>query len=249
MSTTITARSLIASSLRLIGAIAQGETASDADESAGFDALNQLIDGWATQQLTVLTIGRHVFTPTANVSTYSIGPTGATFLDGYSARPTEVVNAGLVLNVTSPAIEVPLYMMTDAEYAAVGIKALTSTYPTEGYYNPTMPNGTLFLWPTPTTAANTIALYTPDVLSQFPDRTTPVALAPMYARALRYNLGQELCPEFGRTLDPVVQALAVSSFASLKAANVKLAYLSIDEMWLDNRAAYSRYNVITNTGQ
>jgi hypothetical protein len=249
MSVTITGRSLIASSLRLIGALAQGETAPAADESEAFDTLNQLVDGWATQQLTILTIGRHVFTPTANVSTYAIGPTGVTMADGYTDRPTEIVNAGLVLNTATPAIEIPLTPLTDDDYAAIGIKALTSIYPTEFYYNPTMPTGTLFLWPTPNTAANTIAIYTPDALAQFADLTTPVTLAPAYARALRYSLAVDLAAEFGKEPPNSVIGIANAAFAELKTQNLKLSVLSLDEMYLDHFNRFSTYNAWTNTGQ
>lgn len=241
MSVTTTARDLISSSLRLIGATASGETPTNAELADAFTALNALIDGWATQSLTVPTVGRHVFALVSNQGTYTVGPTG----DFVLPRPTDIINAGLVYLGATPTIEWPMEKIEDDEYAAIGIKDLSTVYPRQFYYNPTSPNGTLFLWPTPT-AINNIALYTPDVFTQFADLSSSVILPPMYARALRYNLAVDLAPEFGKALDATVAGIATNSLAALKAANEKPSQLSVDGMYLSNRARWSRYNILSN---
>lgn len=244
MSITTTGSDLVASAMRLIGALAEGETATSQAMTDGLAICNRLIDGWAIQEGTILTVGRHVFPLVNNQSTYSVGPTGNFSM----TRPTDIQNAGLVYLTPTPNTEWPLGKLTDDEYAVIGIKDLVSTFPTQFYYNPTMPNGSLFVWPTPNTV-NNIALYTLDATSQFPDMTTSVTLPPMYARALIFNTAVDLGIEFGRTIPDGVVQIANSTQYAIKTQNLKPSELNADQMWLDQRAKWSSYNVLTNAGQ
>ena len=244
MSVSTTAGTLITASLKLIGVLGEGETATAEMSADAFDRLNDLVDGLGVQRFSMLTRARTVYTPIANQSTYTIGPSGA---DWTAARPVTVEAAGLVLTSSTPTIEIPLTLLTDDQYAAIGIKALTSTLPTELYYNPTTTSGkgTVFLWPTPTTAANTIALYVPVAVSQFTSLAAAVTLMPMYSKALRYRLALELAPEFGRVVPSSVAAIAEDSWTQLKAVNVRLSDLDLDRAVLPVHPG--RYTITSDT--
>jgi hypothetical protein len=246
MAYTASAGDLITQAMTDLGALASGEVPSAAEMTQGLASLNQLIDGWMAEALTVPTIQRNVFALVANQATYQIGPTAVDWV--VTNRPVAIQRAGLVLNTVAPSIEYPLYMMTDEEYGAVSIKALTTVYPSEAYYNPTMPNGTFFLWPTPTVSSNQIALYLPTPLNQFTDATTAIALPPMYARALRYNLAVDLAPGLGREPSPTILGIATAALAAVKLQNLKPSILSIDQAFLDTTAHFSRYNIYSDTG-
>ncbi len=241
----LTGRTLVTDSMLLIGAIASGETPSGAELTDGLRRLNELIDNWSLQALTALVNERHVLTLTASTGTYTLGPTstsGASWIVG--ARPDVLTNAGLLLNSSNPLpIEIARSILTDDEYANITIKDLSTTLFTSVYYNPTSPDGTVVLWPIPSVNTNDLVLYYDSILAQFADLTTQYRLPAGYAKALRYNLAVELAPEFGRQVDPVVLMTASASLRQVKAANLKMAELSLDPALSGNRqGAYNVYS-------
>ncbi len=240
----LTGRTLVNDAMLLIGAIASGETGTGAELSDGLRRLNELIDNWSLQALTALVNERHVLTVTANVGTYYLGPTSSTGGSWVvNARPDMLTNAGLLLNSSTPAIEIDRGILTDDEYAALTIKDLTSSLFTAVYYSPTSQDGTVILWPIPTTGDNDLVLYYDSILAQFADLTTQYRLPAGYAKALRYNLAVDLAPEFGRQLDPLIERTAAISLRQVKAANVKMSELGVDPVLSgDQRRGYNVYS-------
>lgn len=216
---------LIASSMRLLGAIASGEGPTTTEQTDAFAALNAMLDAWNTQQLLIFTTSRWVFTLTANKGIYTIGQSGTP--DLATARPAAIARAGLLLVSTTPSAEFPLHIYTEGEWASVAIKGLQSSLPTGLYYEPDYPNGQVVLWPTPT-AANQVALYLDQPLTQFATVGDTVSLAPGYLKAIRYALAVELAPEFGIDAPPVVVQQALLAMQYLKTTNVKLETLRAD---------------------
>lgn len=250
MSITVTARSLLTTACQKVGIAGIGETPDAAIMQQAFQALQQLVDSWNTQSLTVLVVERTVYTLTSNKQTYTIGPAALSpdFSTGTAARPPEIQGAGLVLNYTTPVTEIPLFLLTDDLYQLIGIKAQTSTQPTELYYNPTDPLGTVFLWPMPTTGVNGLALYTSLLTPQFNALSTFVVMPPGYARALEWNMALELStPAFGVPLDPLVDRMATTSLAQLKRSNYKPSDLSIDPA-LQPSVPGGAYNILSDQG-
>src|SRR5277367_554613 len=76
---------LISSALRLIGVLAAGETAPGYQANLALQTLNQMVDSLSAQKLMIWSILRNVYTLTAGVQTYQLGPstpiTTATTLD------------------------------------------------------------------------------------------------------------------------------------------------------------------------
>lgn len=232
MSVSLSGRKLIASSLRLIGVLAQGETANANDESAAFDVLNQLIDSWETHALTKLARVRHVDDLEADQASYTIGPSG----DLDHPRPTEIDAAAWFDPTTNQ--EYPLSPLTTEAYDLITNKEESGTQPTSFYYEPTDPDGTIYLWPVPDNSTYDLVLYVKSALTQYANRDTAVDLPPGYAKALRYNLAVELAPEFGRPLDPLILKIASDTLSALKQQNVRMADLSLDPMFTGGSGAY-----------
>ena len=119
------------------------------------------------------------------------------------------------------AIELPVNVLTRAEYRAIPNKDLSATYPTDLWYEREWPLGKIFLYPEPSAAA-TLIYY---VWKQLP---SGMALAdrfnvpPGYLQAIRYNLAVELAPEYGRMLEEgnPVPMTAQTSIAHLAARNL-----------------------------
>ena len=93
------------------------------------------------------------------------------------------------------------------------------------------------------TVAHSLVLYYDEPFAQFPDLTTPVSLAPGYAKALRCNLAIELAPEFGRVVDPTVERLARESLADVKRQNFALVEVGIDPALTGGGGGY---NILTD---
>lgn len=227
MSVSLSARDLIASSLRLIGALAQGETADANDEKDAFATLNQLIDEWETQHLTALATTRHVDDLVADQASYTIGPSG----DFDHPRPVDIASIALLRTALTPNQETPLTKFTYAMWQAIPDKDQTGTEPFAFYYEPTDPDGTIYLYPVPDNATNDLAIYVTTALTQFDDRDSQVTLPPAYAKALRFNLAVDLIPEFapkegGADLADI-KRIAAESLGNLKRQNVRMVDLAL----------------------
>ncbi len=242
--TLITATTIITSALDLIGAYGVGESLSADDAASGLRRLNAMMSSWAIQPQTIPVIRREVFDVVANQSTYTIG-SGADF---NTSRPSMLTNAALLLNTSSPAIEIPIAILTDDMYAAIAIKTQTNVQFTSIYYNPTFTTsgwGTIFLWPVPTTAANDVVIYRPEQLSEFTNLTAQYQVPNGYEEALSYNLAARLAAPFGRPLNDDVRSMAKQSLANIKRQNTKMSDLYDDTAAL----GWSRWGYNINTDQ
>ena len=211
-----TANAIIARSLKLLGVVASGESATADEATDAFDALNDLVASWATERLTIYVTARTSYTLVASTATYTIG-SGGTF---NQARPLWIPYAGVI--ESGGTSEYPVEVLNLSQWAAIAIKTQTSTFPTKIYYDNafTSSRGTINVWPVPTTTPALI-LYTPTALVVFADRTTSYNFPPGYERALRYNLAVELAPEYGVPLDGVIAAIAAESKGNIKRANIE----------------------------
>lgn len=234
---TTTARQLVTGSLRLIGVLGAGEPATAADADDSLWTLNSLIDSWGTQPQTMYAIGRTVTSCASGAASYTIGDTTPAS-DFPQVRPIWVDAAAyLDPGASSPSVEIPIPVITEQMYQAQQVKDLENALPSTLYYEPSTPEaGTIILWPILTQTVD-IVLYTPTAITQFPDLTTSVKLAPGYERALRYGLAVELIPEYGRPTHPLVERTARQALEDVKRANFKPSDLSVDPGLLHNPTA------------
>lgn len=220
-----TGRDVIRRSLQLLGVVAAGAAPTAQEYADGLLTLNDMVYSWATESLTIYTQSRTLKVLSAGVQTYTIGAGGSISVE----RPLWVANAGIIPATTPPG-EIQIQILTDAGWAAIATKDLTSTFPSRVYYDygfNASGYGTVTVWPIPTTAP-TLVLYLPTAIATFADGTTPHLFPPGYERMLRYNLAVELAAEYGKPLNPVVVALATSSKAEVKRANNRMDDLTVD---------------------
>jgi hypothetical protein len=219
---TRTGLQLLTDSLKLIGVVAGHEVPTSAEQTDAFARLNELIDSWGTQAQTLIVSRRDPVTLHSGQQTYSFGAGGDL---GALPRPMAIDHATVLVG-GSPAVEIPVAVLTAQEYEAIAIKSLTGAQVTAVLFAPTTTSAELWVWPVPT-GAQTLVLYYDEPVAQFPDLTTPISLAPGYAKAIRTNLAVELAPEFGRVVDPLIDRLARESLADIKRVNVPLTEISL----------------------
>jgi hypothetical protein len=217
----LTPLDLIRRAMLLITAIAAGETPTAEEAQDGLERLNELIDAWGADDLTIPGIVR---TPQALVSgtqTYTIGPTGTLVQPRPTTEPTFTL-------VGSDGFEYPLDPLTRGRWMGLQLRTQTSPWPYAFHYEASFPNATLSLYPVPTDSGLQLAIYSPEALTQFPALNTRIILPPGYARALRYNLAMELAPEYGKAIPPRVEIVAAESLGAIKVKNVTVNELSLD---------------------
>ncbi len=212
-----TVRSLATASLVEIGVLAAGETMVTADATTALDALNALVDQFKAERLQIHTTTRTVWSIVASTQDYTLG-TGGTI---NVARPVYIAHVALQDTTDSPVSEAPLNEMTDAAWQAVSQKTVTSPEPTDYYYNPTYPLGTLSLYPTPTGTTLQGVLYAPAAIAEFATLDTSVALPPGYRRMLIKNLALELCAPYDRQPTALLVRQALEATQVVKRSNVR----------------------------
>lgn len=206
-----TAQEQIEGSLRLIGQLAQGET-PDADSLAdALVALNQMLDSWSTERLSVFCLQTQVFTWPASTRVRTVGPTG----DLVGLRPV-LVDPSTFYKVNN--IRYNLALLNSDQYNAIALPESTSTLPQCLYPNMTMPDMTLSVYPVPS-ASFELNLVSVLELSQPATLATELVVPPGYLKAYRYGLAVEIATEFGIEVPQMVKRQADLSKRTIKRIN------------------------------
>lgn len=220
----MTARELIASSLRLIGVLASGETATADEANDALSALNQMLSQWSNENLVVYQKVRDEFTLTASDGSYTWGTTAGAG-NFTTARPVQVLSARLELQGTDPQ-EIPLKILTLEEYSAISSKELESSIPQGVFFDGAYPNVGVNFWPVPS-ASEHVVFWS---LKPFSTLTldTDISYPPGYEKAIRFNLAVDLAPEYGRPVDQLILQQAIDSKAEIKRKNLQTPKLKMD---------------------
>lgn len=215
----MTARDLITTSLRLIGAVAPGETVSADEAFDGLSTLNRLIDSWSTEKLLIFQITKEEFTLIAGTQSYTIGSGG----DFDTERPIEIKKALVRLGSS----EYPLEILSLDRWSSIMQKSVSSSIPTGIYLDGAYPLNGLSIYPKPS-AAVVLVIYSLKQISQIATLDSVLSLPPGYERALIYNFAKEVSPEYGLSVNPLVFETANESKANIKRANHRSSYLRAD---------------------
>ena len=184
----MTARDLITEAFQDLGILGAGDPLSATDAAIGVSKLTRLFDNWNAERLGVYASRLDTYTLTPNLNPHTIGPTG-TFV--ISQRPVSIEGANLVL---TGGINYPLNVRDDEWYRTVTIPALATAIPTDLYYSPDWPNGSIYLWTVPTVAYG-LKLQTRIVLASLAIDDT-VTLPPGYRDAVTLTLGEMLAAAY-----------------------------------------------------
>lgn len=212
------ALALVSSSLRLIGVLAAGESIDIASANDALMVLNQMIDSWNADRLTIFQVASNDFPFVLGQQTYTLGSGG----DFDMTRPAKITGMSAILlnNPTNP-IEVPITMYTVQDWQLkMPVKNVDSSFPQVCYDDGAFPLRNLNFWPIPTLQQNNVRIYGWLPLLLVSSLNASIVLPPGYAEAFRYNLALRLAPEFNMaTIPPAVQGIAVESLARLKTMN------------------------------
>jgi hypothetical protein len=220
----IIALDLIKSSMRLINAIAVGETPT-ADESIdSLRVLNDMLETWSIENLTVFSTQDQTFTFTPNTAVYTIGPAG-TFA---GVRPTSIER----MFTRYQGIDYPLEQIDDKRYSLIELKTQPNIIPCFVKYDPDFPLGTLTFWPVPM-QATTVTITSNTQFTALTSTAQSLSYPPGYSRAIRYCLAVDLAAEFGLPVLQQVIDIAKSSKAAIKRNNKRPTMSYADPMLTD----------------
>jgi hypothetical protein len=199
-----TVSELIHSSMRLIGAIAAGETMETEELNDAFVSLNQMLSSWNTEGASL--VGRERLFVNVTPINYYLLP----------RRPVKIDAACCSIS----GVDNPLEIVDAAGWEAIPVpeKGMQSIFIRKLYCDYLFPNSTVFIWPTPRLAGLLeIWIYAP--MTEFADVNTTIDLPDGYEAGLRFNLALNLAPEYGRPVDQLVAAQAQNFKASLVQLN------------------------------
>jgi hypothetical protein len=199
--------------LRLLGVLAEGETPSASVSQDALMAMNQMIDSWNTERLSVFNTQDQTYNWTPGLITQTLGPSG----DFVGNRPILLDDSTYFRDPTTN-VSYGIKFINQQQYDGIAVKTVTSTYPQVMWINMEYPNITMTIYPKPTRVLEWHFISVEE-LSAPATLSTTLAFPPGYLRAFTYNLAMEIAPEFGVEPSPQVQRIAMTSKRNLKRIN------------------------------
>lgn len=229
-----TAADIITRAYRILGDLAPGETMTAAQGDTGLEALNALLDSFSTERLMIYQIRQESLTWPADTASRTIGPSG----DLATHRPDRIEQGTHVQD--SNGVDYPVKVVNRETYDAVWDKAVKSSYPEMLFYDKSVSEGTIHLYPVPDQSL-TLKLNSWQPLTVFDTLTEALVLPPGYRRMLCYNLAVELEAETGLPVPPSAVAIARSSRSAVKRNNHAPLYSSTETVHVTS--GRSRFNI------
>jgi hypothetical protein len=208
-----TAGDQITRALRLLGVLAEGETSSASVMQDSLMAMNQMIDSWNTERLSVFCTQDQVFTWPAGEYIRTLGPTG----NFIGLRPV-LLDEATYFRDPGTNVSFGIKFINQQQYNGIAVKTVTSTYPQVIFVNMGFPDVTMSIYPRPTRDLEWHFISVQE-LSNPATLVTNLLFPPGYLRAFTYNLAMEIAPEFGVEPSPQVQRIAMTSKRNLKRIN------------------------------
>lgn len=230
-----TANDQINAALRLLGVLAEGETPSAAVSQDALAAMNQMIDSWNTERLSVFSTQDQTFIWPVGEITRTLGPTG----NFVGQRPIRMDDATYYRD-PSTNVSFGIKFINQQQYDGIAVKTVTSTYPQVIFINETYPDVTMTIYPKPTRPLEWHFISV-DPITQPVSLSTDILLPPGYLRAFKYNLACEIAPEFGVEPSPTVQRIAMTSKRNLKRINNPDDIMSLPYSLVATRQRYNIY--------
>ncbi len=216
----MTAADIITLALKDAQIIDESETPSAALMADSLTTLNQFFGMWQALNVYVYATTEITFAPTGAIS-YTIGPSGADVT--VAVTPLRINYAFIeILGVKYPMCGI----LTDLEEFQSISRTSVSSVPDVIFYNNTYPNGTLYIYPQPSTG--TMHLGVDVQLPNYALAPDAFSLDAVYQMPVRFNLAKLLATTVGVKLSPDLRDLAANTLRILQRSNIKIKELAMD---------------------
>jgi hypothetical protein len=229
-----TAGDIINGSLRLLGVLAEGEVPSAETSQDALNAMNQMIDSWSTERLSVFSTQDQVFTWPSGLISRTLGPSG----DFIGNRPI-LLDDSTYFKDPGTGVSYGIKIINQQQYNGIAVKTVTSTFPQVIWINMNYPDIEMYVYPRPLRDLEW-HFVSVDELTQPATLATVLSFPPGYLRAFRYCLACEMAPEFGVEPSPQVMRIAMASKRDLKRINNPEDIMSMPYSLIATR---QRYNI------
>jgi hypothetical protein len=219
---------LIKSAMLKAGILTKTESPTADEANDALETLNEMLDSWANDGLTVPYRTLENFNLVGGTDNYTIGA-GGTF---NTAKPISIISAYVRDGTTDHSLTI----ITDDVYAGISTKSSTGI-PSFLNFTNAYPLATIRLYDVPS-SAYVIYLLNEKTISNY-TLTQTVDLPPGWKRAITYTLAAELAPEYGQQVPQEVALIAFDSMSKIKLAIAKTR--SLDSFPIDPK----NYNVFT----
>ena len=215
----VAALDIITDALLEIGVLADGETMSSSMSDNALRQLNRMVDMFSND-------GAFAYYPSvitkvmvAGVSSFTVGPSGDVITD----RPISVSYA----SVDYQGITYPARVIDYTEWKDIVYKSATTMVPSLVFYEATIPDGVVHLWPIP--SGGSINLQVTNQVVSFPDLSTDIDIPPGYEEMLVKNLAARISPQYpGCVLSALTVAMAQKSLSNIRKTNNSIPLLKVD---------------------
>lgn len=227
----MTGLDIISRSLRLLNVLGKGETAQGDMAADALETLDEMLDSWRLNRLTIPQTARQTVSLLSGTATYTIGPSATI---NVTPLPYRIEAAAII--ASGQTDENPLAVFTDQQYQEWRDKSATSTLPQAGVYlDKSFATATgrsnVIVLPTPSASGLTLVLYLLRPYVLFGDLSTDYPYLPDgWALAIRYNLAKLLKDEYPGTWDDKKETQAVESLADIQRLNEMPPTLSCDPL-------------------
>lgn len=230
-----TAGDQINRALRLLGVLAEGETPSAAVSQDALTAMQQMIESWNIERLSVFSTQDQVFTWPAQARSRTLGPTG----DFVGNRPVMLDDATYFRDALTN-VSYGVKIINQQQYDGIAVKTVTSTYPQVIWINMTYPDVEMYVYPVPIRDLEWHFISVQE-LTQPVNLATQLTFPPGYLRAFTFNLACEIAPEFGVEPSPQVKRIAMTSKRNLKRINNPDDLMSMPYSLIATRKRFNIY--------
>lgn len=220
--------------LRLLGVLAEGETPTAAMSQDALMAMNQMIESWNTERLSVFCTQDQIFNWPSSEIKRTLGPSG----DFVGNRPILFDEATYFK--APNGVSYGIKFINQQQYDGIAVKNVTSTYPQVIFANMTYPNVEMYVYPMPTQVLEWHFVSVQE-LDQPATLATSLHFPPGYLRAFTYNLAMEIAPEYGIEPSPQVQRIAMTSKRDLKRINNPDDVMALPYALVANRQRFNIY--------
>ena len=230
-----TAGDIINGSLRLLGVLAEGEVPSSETSQDALTAMNQMIDSWNTERLSVFSTQDQVFTWPAGQLSRTLGPSG-----NFNGNRPVLFDDATYFKDPGTGVSYGIKFINQQQYNGIAVKTVTSTFPQVIFVNMTYPNAEMYIYPRPTRDLEWHFISVQE-LTEPANLATDLTFPPGYLRAFRYNLACEMAPEFGIEPSSQVSRIAMTSKRNLKRINNPDDIMSMPYSIVASRQRYNIY--------
>lgn len=202
----VSVQTVIVDSLVEIGVLAQGESLPADMGTFCLGRLNQLVDNWNAEREAVWAEEFHTFAFVASQQDYDLGPTGDWVL---ASRPVGLDGANVIITSTSPSVRNPINIRDYQWWMNLSVRSVSTSFPTDVYYEPSWPDGVLHFWPVPSLTYD-CELVVRVLLSQL-TLNGSLNMPPGYQNAIMLTLAEGLAGSYGRQVKPMTTKLAAEA--------------------------------------